>query len=214
LFATFSGSRAYPFECRRGFTLIEILIATVILGVITAALYGSYFTVLRAREWSALGMEARRELGSTLDLVRREIDSSVYNRGDKRLRFVVEDRDIFGKPASSLELTTLAPPSHQPHKESGIVNVRYRLAEKEKRLILTRREQDSMLESAETADYPQMERISSFLVECHDGSKWVRSWNTELNMALPRKIRITVQVEEDGKPLEFSVLSAPQATGL
>ena len=71
-----------------------------------------------------------------------------------------------------------------------------------------------MFESAETADYPQMERISSFLVECHDGAKWVRSWNTELNMALPRKIRITVQVEEDGKPLEFSVLSAPQATGL
>ena len=137
MFVTSSGSRAYLFESRRGFTLLEILIATVILGVITAALYSSYFTVLRARERSALGMESRRELGSTLDLVRREIAASVYNRGDKRLRFVVEDRDIFGKPASSLELTTLTPPSHQLHKESGLVNVRYRLAEKENRLILT-----------------------------------------------------------------------------
>jgi general secretion pathway protein J len=190
------------------------LIATVILGTITAALYGSYFTVLRARERAALGMEARRELGSTLDLVRREVAASVYNRGDKRLRFVVEDRDVFGKPASSLELTTLAPPSNQLYKESGIVTVRYSLAEKENRMILTRREQDSVLESVETTAYPQMERISSFLVECHDGFKWVRSWNTELNMALPRKVRITVQVEEDGKPLEFTVLTAPQVTGL
>ena len=211
---TSSSSSVGLIDSRRGFTLLEILIAVVILGIIMAALYGSYFTVLRARERSALGMEARRELGSTIDLLRREIAASVYNRGDKHLRFVVEDRDIFGKPASNLELTTLAPPSNQLHKESGIVTVQYCLAEKEKRLILTRREQDSVLESAETATYPQMERISSFLVECHDGSKWVRSWNTDLNMTLPKMVRITVQVEEDGKPLEFSVLSASKASGL
>jgi general secretion pathway protein J len=159
-------------------------------------------------------MEARRELGSTLDLLRREIASSVYSRGDKRLRFVVEDRDIFGKPASTLELSTLAPQSSQIRKESGIINVLYRLAEKEKRFILTRREQDSVIEAPDAAAYPQMEGISSFLVECYDGSKWVKTWNTELNMSLPREIRITVQIQEDGKPVEFSVMSAPRVGGL
>jgi general secretion pathway protein J len=158
-------------------------------------------------------MEARRELGDTIDLLRREIASSIYNQGDKRLRFVVEDRDIFGKPASSLELTTLAPQSNQIRKESGIINVQYRLAEKDKQLILTRREQDIVTESAETATYPQMERISSFLVECYDGSAWVKSWNTQLNRNLPKVVRITVRVEEDGKPVEFSVMSAPRIAG-
>ena len=191
----------------RGFTLIEILIAVVLLGILSAALYGSYFTVLTARERASEGMEARRELGSTLDLIRREFAASIYNRGDKRLRFIVEDRDNFGKPASSLELTTLIPSSGQGRKESGVSSVRYRLVEKDKNFILTRREQDIFFESGDAKAYPQMERISDFLVECYDGSKWVRSWDTALNNALPKMLRVTVHVIEDGRPVEFYILA-------
>jgi general secretion pathway protein J len=191
----------------KGFTLLEILIAVVLLGILSAALYGSYFTVLNARERASEGMEARRELGSTLDLIRREFAAAVYNRDDKRLRFIVEDRDNFGRPASSLELTTMTPSSGQGRKESGISLVRYRLEEKDKRFILTRREQDIFFESADAKGYPQMERVSDFLVECYDGSKWVKSWDTALNGALPKMLRATVHVIEDGRPVEFYVLA-------
>lgn len=198
----------------RGFTLLEVLIAVVLMGILAAALYGSYFAVVRARDRSAEGMEERRELGMTLDLLRREIASSIYNSGDKkRLRFVVEDRDNFGKPASTLELTTLAPPGNQLVRHSGIYRVKYQLAEKDKQYILTRAEQDSFTEDTQPVAYPQMERISGFLVECYDGSNWVKSWNTDLNLARPKMVRITVQFEEDGKPVEFSVLSTPRVTG-
>jgi general secretion pathway protein J len=190
-----------------GFTLLEILIAVVLLGILSAALYGSYFTVLNARERASEGMEARRELGSTLDLIRREFAAAVYNRDDKRLRFIVEDRDNFGRPASSLELTTMIPSSGQDRKESGISSVRYRLEEKDKRFILTRREQDIFFESADAKGYPQMERVSDFLVECYDGSKWVKSWDTALNGALPKMLRATVHVIEDGRPVEFYILA-------
>jgi general secretion pathway protein J len=189
----------------RGFTLIEILIAVILLGILSAALYGSYFTVLSARERASEGMEARRELGSTLDLIRREFAAAVYNRDDKHLRFIVEDRDNFGKPSSTLELTTLIPSSGEGRKESGISAVRYRLEENDKRFILTRREQDIFFESPDVKGYPQMERISDFLVECYDGSKWVKSWDTVLNGKLPTMLRVTVHVLEDGKPVEFSV---------
>jgi general secretion pathway protein J len=196
----------------RGFTLIEILIAVVLLGILSAALYGSYFTVLNARERASEGMEARRELGSTLDLIRREFaaakfDAVKFDGVDKRLRFIVEDRDNFGKPSSTLELTTMIPPSGEGRKESGISAVRYRLEENDKRFILTRREQDIFFESPDVKGYPQMERISDFLVECYDGSKWVRSWDTALNGKLPTRLRVTVHVLEDGKPVEFSVLA-------
>jgi len=202
----------------RGFTLLEVLIAVVLLGILVAALYGSYFTVLKARERSAEGMEARRELGNTLDLLRREIDSALYTSGDKRLRFIVEDRDSFGRPASNLELTTLAPPAPLGggRKESGVIDVQYRMVEREQqRLILTRTEQDILLESTAVPAYPQMERISSFLVECSsDGSKWDKSWDTALNGRLPKIVRITVQVEEqEGQPAEFSVYAAPRVVG-
>jgi len=191
----------------RGFTLLEMLIALLLLGILSTALYGSYFTVLRARERTAEGMEARRELGGTLDLIRREFTAAVYNRDDKRLRLIVEDRDNFGKPASTLELTTLAPPAGQGRKESGVIAVQYRMVDKDQQRILTRREQDIFFESADAKGYPQMERISDFLVECYDGSKWVRSWDTALNNALPAMLRVTVHVVEDGTPVEFSVLA-------
>jgi general secretion pathway protein J len=200
----------------RGFTLLEVLIAVVLLGILAAALYGSYFAVLKARERAAEGMEARRELGNTLDLLRREIDAALYTSSDQRLGFIVEDRDNFGQPASNLELTTLAPPSPlgDGRKESGIIDVQYRMVEKEnQQQILTRKEQDILLESTTVPDYPQMERISSFLVECSsDGSNWVKSWDTKLNGRLPKIVRITVQVEEEGKPVEFSVYAAPRVT--
>ena len=200
----------------RGFTLIEIVVAVVLLGIISAALYGSYFTVLRARERASEGMEARRELGGTLDLIRREFASARFDKIDKRLRFIVEDRDNFGKPASSLEMTTLVPSGGQGRKESGISAVRYRLEEKDKRFILTRREQDIFFESPDAKGYPQMERISDFLVECYDGSKWVRSWDTAaaLNNALPKMLRVTVHVDEAGKPVEFYILANSRMAGL
>ena len=203
----------------RGFTLLEVLIAVVLLGILTAALYGSYFTVLKARERSAQGMEERRELGNTLDLLRREIDAARYNSSDQRLRFIVEDRDSFGRPASNLELTTLAPqsPLGGGFKESGVIDVQYRMVEKEKQqLILTRKEQDILLDSTMTVPaYPQMEKISSFLVECSsDGATWLKSWDTSLNGGLPKYVRITVQVEEqEGQLVQFSVYAAPRVTG-
>lgn len=196
-----------------GFTLLEVLIAVVLLGILSAALYGSYFGVIRARDRASAGMESRRELGATLDLIRREVSSALFNRTDKRLRFVVEDRDNFGAQSSTLELTTLAPPSLQGRSESGIIVVAYRMAEKDKKRILTRQERDLFSEESTIPAYPQMEQISSFLVECYDGAKWVKSWDTAINGAVPRSVRVTVQIVEEGKPVEFSVLSAPRVNG-
>ncbi|HIJ80388.1 MAG TPA: prepilin-type N-terminal cleavage/methylation domain-containing protein [Desulfuromonadales bacterium] len=204
--------------CRnRGFTLLEVLIAVVLLGILSAALYGSYFGVARARERASAGMESQRELGATLDLIRREIASSLFSRTDKRLRFTVEDRDNFGAPASTLELTTLTPVpagTEQSRRESGLATVSYRLTDKNGKRMMTRREYDPVFDATGVLAYPQMERISSFLVECYDGSKWVKSWDTSINGRLPAMVRITVTVEEEGRLREFSVLSAPRLSGV
>ena len=197
---------------RCGFTLLELMIAIVLLGVLATALYGSFFTVVRARDRASAGMEERRELGATMDLLRKELSSILYHRMDTRLRLIVEDRDRFGRPSSGLEFAVLQPPS-QGRPASGVSLVRYRLDDRAGILVLTRSERDMLYESPPVA-YPQMERISSFLVECFDGSKWVRSWDTNLNGTLPRQIRITVQVEEEGRLQAFSVRAVPRMAEL
>jgi general secretion pathway protein J len=205
-----------------GFTLLEVLIAVVLLGILSAALYGSYFGVIRARDRASAGMESRRELGATLDLIRREVSSAKFipNNANELhpLKFVVEDRDNFGAPASTLTLTTLTPPgSGSTRGESGIIVVTYRVVEKDKKRSLRRQEQDLFSEERTVVDYPQMEQISSFLVECYDGSKWVKSWDTAINGGLPKSaasgsgsVRVTVQIMEEGKPVEFTILSTPR----
>jgi general secretion pathway protein J len=199
-----------------GFTLLEVLIAVVLLGILSAALYGSYFGVIRARDRASAGMESRRELGATLDLIRREVSSAKFSKSNSTnephpLKFVVEDRDNFGVPSSTLTLTTLAPPAGQGHSESGIVIVSYQMVEKDKKRILTRQERDLFSEESPVPAYPQMEQISSFLVECSsDGAKWVKTWDTAINNRPPTFVRVTVQVEEEGKTVEFSMLSTPR----
>ena len=94
-----------------GFTLLELLLALTLLTILTAALYGSYFSLFKGREAASEGMESRRELRTTLDLLRRELTGVLYRKNDKRFRFVVEDRDFYGKPASTLTFTTIAPPA-------------------------------------------------------------------------------------------------------
>lgn len=203
-------------RCRAGFTLLELLIALLLLSLLTAALYASFFTVATARERAGQAMEGRRELGTTLDLLRREIAACRFSAGDRRLRFVVQDRDHFGKPSSGLELTTLAPPrTPQEPPGSGIRVIRYELVERDGRSLLLRREQDLLFDWQAAVAYPQMERISGFLVECYNGSSWVRSWDTAaaLNGRLPARVRIRVQVEEDNGIEEYSVLAIPQVSG-
>lgn len=200
------------------------MIAVVLLGILSAALYGSYFSVIRARDRASAGMESRRELGTTLDLIRREVSSAMISPDpNQHLHFVVLDRDNFGAPASTLELTTMLPPDVQVRGESGIVDVIYRITKKDTKLILTRQEQDliyinntntstgtnSATNSATNSGYPQMDQINSFLVECFTGSQWVKTWNSA-TQGLPQSVRVTVQVDDEGKPVEFSMVSTPR----
>ncbi|MBT1074106.1 GspJ family type II secretion system protein [Geobacter grbiciae] len=192
-----------------GFTLLEVLVAMLLLVIIAGALYSSYFTVLRARERAEEGGEQRRELRGTLDLLRREIDGAFYRTSDKRLRFVVNDRDIFGKPASTLELVTVAPPSAEERPASDLVLVKYEVKEKEKRLSLNREATD-LFGSMKPIPYPQMDEIEGFLVECYDSGKWVRTWNTELSPKLPEQVRITLTVRDGEKTADYSVTAKPR----
>lgn len=203
-----------PSSCspsRSGFTLLEVLVALALLGILAGALYGTYFSLIKGRESANEGMEGRRELRTTLDLLRREINSALYSRASKRQHFSVEDRDIFGKPASVLSFTAIAAPQAGGLPVSDQTELKYEIVEREKKFILTRQAKD-LYHSGEAARYPQMESIEGFLVECQNGDKWVRSWDTSINGGLPKVIRITVTVRDGEKNASYSVVAAPKVT--
>ena len=193
----------------RGFTLIELLVALALLVILTGALYGTYFSVTAAREKGGARIDARRELSTTLGTLHNEIASAFFSK-NALLHFVVEDRDSFGKPASLLEFTYVGPPRLTPVPSSDLTLVRYAVKEKEQVLSLTRESRDPYLDaSVKTLPYPVMDVIEGFQVECYDGTKWVKSWDTALNGFLPKTVRVTLTLK--GGEV-FSTIASPRIT--
>jgi general secretion pathway protein J len=199
-----------------GFTLLELLIALALLTLLAGTLYGTYFSLTAGRETATAGMERRRELATTLDLLRRELSAAYYRRelkgaDDKepnRFRFVVEDRDRFGKPASILEFTCLAPPRDDGAAASDQVAVRYEPVEKDGRLWLARQARDLYF-TGEPVRYPQMDELVGFLVECFDGSKWVKTWDAA-TQGMPRQVRVTITVQEGEGTVDYATIATLQ----
>lgn len=194
--------------CRsdRGFTLLEALVALALLVILSAALYGTYFSLMRGRERAVEKMEARRELSTTLDQLNRELSAAFYNTRNNKLHFVVEDRDFFGKPASTLDFTFIAPPVGGTLPASDQVRAIYTAGEKDKKLKLARQAQDLYMK-VNSLPYPQMKELEGFLVECYDGKEWVRTWDTVLNSRLPKAVRVTLMVKEGEKTVNFSTIT-------
>ncbi|HLO25684.1 MAG TPA: type II secretion system protein GspJ [Geobacteraceae bacterium] len=186
--------------------------ALVLLVILSAALYGTYFSLMRGREIGVTKMEERRALADTLDRLHRELAAALFNpkSTNKLLHFVVEDRDFFGKPASTLDFTCVAPPMSGSRPASDQIRVIYKAGEKDKKLVLARQAQDLYV-TIDPLPYPQMEGLEGFLVECStDGTKWVRTWDTALNSSIPKYVRITLLVKDGEKTVGFSTIAAPR----
>lgn len=199
-------------KSEQGFTLLEVLIAVALLALLSGALYGTYFSVVRGSEAVRERTEPLRDAAMALDLLRRELSAACYVKNNDRQHFIVEDRDLFGKPASILDFTAFTVPRSGSVPSSDALVVRYRpVRDAGERLILSRESRDLYLET-KTRPYPFTGEIEGFLVECYNGSNWVRSWDTRLNGTLPKAVRVTLQLEGDqeGKPAGFTAIVVPR----
>lgn len=198
---------------RAGFTLLELLVALAIASVVLLTITGTLFSLNRAHDQVGDRMQQQRALRNSLDLLRRELSSMLYRADDKQLRLQVQDRDFYGKPASILSLATLAPPLDGEATDQLLV--RYQPEEQGQQIRLTRASHDYFLQdSVETVAYPLLEQLEGFLVECYDGTTWVRTWDTELTRRLPKQVRVTISLQESGKTVSFQIVAVPRIESL
>lgn len=197
---------------QRGFTLLELLVALALAAVVLIASGTMLIGLNRAHERATDQMERQRALRNTIDLLRRELSSTLFRPGDKQLRFQVLDRDIFGKQASAIRLTTLAPPL--AGNTSDQLSVLYQAEEQYSWIRLSRASHDYFLhESFRAVPYPMLDRLNGFLVECNDGTRWLRHWDTELTGRLPKEIRVTILVANGSTTDRFVLTAAPKMDG-
>lgn len=193
----------------RGFTLLEVLVALAVGSLVLLAVTTTLFSLNRAHQQVSDRMEQQRSLRNSVDLLRRELSSAIFRPNDKLLRFQVQDRDFYGKPASTMQLATLSAPLDSAASDQQIVL--YQAEEQQERIRLTRASRDYFqTDTPKPNQYPLLDGLDGFLVECYDGSKWVKTWDTELNRSLPKQVRITITLPDSPKPVSFQLLASPR----
>ncbi|MBI4685022.1 MAG: prepilin-type N-terminal cleavage/methylation domain-containing protein [Nitrospirae bacterium] len=186
-----------------GFTLLEVLIASVLLSLILGALYSTFFLSHKAVQGLDESMLRLQECRGVLDMLRREIDASFYRDGDKNTIFRIDDRDMYGKQASRITFTGFS--SVMP----GVTEMRYYIEESGDKLTLYKGilTPFSIKEKIQESDL--VEDVEEFLIEAREGDKWVRTWDSALLHSLPEEVKITVKIKVKDKKVLLSVRARP-----
>ncbi len=206
-----SGTRDSAISARHfmktgGFTLLEVLIAFAITCILLAALYSTFFLSHAAVVTVDESLLKLQEARSVMDVLKRELESALYDPAKNYTSFKLEDRDFYGKQASQLTFTSFS--AGVP----GLVKINYSVEEKDNRLVLKKAMISSFAKPAEIEPVELMEDIESFTVEAKFNDKWVKTWDGALTGSLPDEIRFSVNISarKGEAPITISDVARPR----
>ncbi|MEW6570052.1 MAG: prepilin-type N-terminal cleavage/methylation domain-containing protein [Nitrospirota bacterium] len=184
-----------------GFTLIEILISIAILSTILAAVYGTFFLSHRAIEGLEESIVKMQEARKAIDILKCEIESVYYNENhDSLLR--IEDRDFHGKPSTQLTFTAFSV------LRPGLSKLFYYVEEKDGKLNLYKKI-ESLYREEKSEGVDIIEDLEAFTIEAQYDDKWIRTWDTEINKAIPGEIKINLTLKMKGRTVTLFDVAKP-----
>jgi len=166
---------------RRGFTLVEVLLAFAIFAMILALLLASFTGAERARDILSDRSRAYRQIRAGLDRIGTDLSGAFASDRVEGSALTVRTDTFSGKDASTLVLTAFTlPEPGGPRPATDIVKVKYsaRVAQDGSFLDLYRELSDLPLieNRIPTREVRLAERLMGFKVEAWDGSGWVKEW--------------------------------------
>jgi len=185
---------------KRGFTIIELVVAIIIAAIISGAVASSLSQLGRARDVSRIRMTASRRATDALESIRRDVQSTLRSDDlfDTRLRMAPEvarssigevDRDqllLFAtrlRPIRSIEYSG----------EGSEYETQYRIEEDRDGAALWRRRDAVPDEFEDAGGIAQSvgDGVIGVRFEAFDGQSWVQEWDSDVD-GLPISIRATV----------------------
>ena len=185
---------------KRGFTIIELVVAIMIAAIISGAVASSLSQLGRARNLSRIRMTASRRASDALESIRRDVQSTVRSDDlfDTRLRLAPEvARSPIGEVDRDQLLlfnTRLRPIRRIDYSGEGDeYETQYRIEEDRDGPALWRR-RDAVPDEFEDAGgiaEPIGDGVIGVRFEAFDGQSWVQDWDSDVD-GLPISIRATV----------------------
>ena len=185
---------------KRGFTIIELVVAIIIAAIISGAVASSLCQLSRARDVSRIRMTASRRATDALESIRRDVQSTLRSDDlfDTRLRLAPEvARTSIGEVDRDqllLFATRLRPIRSIDYSGEGSeYETQYRIEEDRDGAALWRR-RDAVPDEFEYAGGIAQsvgDGVIGVRFEAFDGQSWVQDWDSDVD-GLPISIRATV----------------------
>ena len=199
---------------RRGFTLIELVLAGVIAALVLVTIVSTLSQVGRARAISRTRLQAYLRADSALDAVRRDLSSILRDADLFHTRVLLYDGGSTIRVGSRLDLdrdeilvfnTRLEPLGEIDYNgEGGEYETQYRVDEDRYGTTLWQRRDpvpDDIPAGGGVAT-PMAEGVVGFKIEAYDGLEWYDEWDSDLD-GLPWGFRITITASgEDGGSIQ------------
>ena len=187
-----------------GFTLIEVLIAFAILAVVLIALYSTFSLANRALTSVDQSLVKLQEARAFVDTIKREIESGFYSKDISYTVFKMDDRDFYGRQASSLTMTSSSP------LIKGLASINYAVEERNGTLVITKNMASALSPAKEISRMDLLEDIESFTLQAKYQNAWVKTWDSSLTNNTPDEVKIILTMrlqnrKEDKNALPFSL---------
>lgn len=212
---------------RRGFTLLELLVAIAIFSVLIGALYSVLFGGIRLRETAWKNFEAGVSREQVAGLIRRDLTNIVVPAGILAGAIVGETQTEGSGRSDTLEFFATTGIVNDAETWADIQQIEYFLEppvddDKSGEFDFVRRvRRDLLSTTVEEEEIPEpkwrlLTGVTSLTIQYYDGEAWQDSWDsTTVENENPDAIRVTMTLapDADGQPrLPVDVLceTAPQ----
>ncbi|MBF0560136.1 MAG: prepilin-type N-terminal cleavage/methylation domain-containing protein [Nitrospirae bacterium] len=178
-----------------GFTLIELMLAMVLLTIVLGAVYSSFFVSEKALNGLDESLLKMQECRKAIDILGRETESIFYNISDKNCIVRVDDRDFYGKQASRFSFTAYSP------MVQGLAAISYYVEEKDGKLTLYKKIRSYLKPDDSSPGVEIIEGVDSFMVEALSNAKWTKTWDASATATVPDQVRITITILTRDRPV-------------
>ncbi|MCC7201512.1 MAG: prepilin-type N-terminal cleavage/methylation domain-containing protein [Nitrospirae bacterium] len=190
-----------------GFTLMEVLIATAILGIIMVTIYGSFVQTRRVIGRTESAVEGLRGVRAAFSRITSDIGMAFLSAANDNTFFVGTDDYEASYPSDQIEFTSF---SHirrsSDARESDQMEVGYFLRKDyEGASVLMKREKNRIDPNPTFGGrtYELCEEIAGLDFRYLDEGVWFESWDSRVTKKLPEAVEITL-ITKDGNGIEKS----------